>query len=75
MVKVSCCDDGMVRAGAGAARSTPATTVHYSLATAMARLREYVLVRHAEGRRVQVLITGSLHLVGDVLQLLGITPE
>ena len=49
--------------------------MHYSLGKAMAMLREYALARHVQGRRVHVLVTGSLHLVGDVLQILGIPPE
>lgn len=68
-------DGGVVVAGKQAARSHAGTSVHYSLPTAMARVREFVLTRHAQGRRVQVLVTGSLHLVGDVMQLLGIPPE
>eukprot|EP00892_Ulva_mutabilis_P005267 jgi/Ulvmu1/3111/UM015_0151.1 len=61
--------------GRGAARSGHAATVHYSLEAALSRIREYAMAQGAQGRRVHVLVTGSLHLVGDVLQLLGIPPE
>eukprot|EP00892_Ulva_mutabilis_P005268 jgi/Ulvmu1/3112/UM015_0152.1 len=61
--------------GRRAARSGHAATVHYSLEAALSRIREYAMAQGAQGRRVHVLVTGSLHLVGDVLQLLGIPPE
>ena len=67
------CLHGSLQALTGRAAFHAGTaSVHASLPAALAALRR--AARAAPARRMHVLVTGSMHLVGDVLRLLGRPP-
>jgi folylpolyglutamate synthase len=71
----SCIHSGRMRqcAGATAVACTASASVHASLQSALAALRQAACA--APSRRMHVLVTGSLHLVGDVLRALRRNPS
>jgi hypothetical protein len=65
-----------MHAGRGAVHTGQRHSVHSSLKHALACIRLGAASRSSSGRsgRLHVLVTGSLHLVGDVLRHLGLAP-